>query len=189
MTMAILNTSIIASQLRGLLGDELVFRQWDGKVIVAKAPRARTVPYSPEELQRQENFAMASQYAKAILKDENMKAGYAAALRPLQNTYNRAVQDFMTPPEVKKIDASHYTGMPGSMVSIRAIDDFLVVSVEVEIFSADDSLLERGKATMQGNGFDWTYTSTQSNPTLTGTRIKAIATDNPGNQGMLEITL
>ena len=187
--MAILNNSIIASQLSGLLGEEVVFRQWDGQTIVAKAPKARTKPYSPEELQRQENFALANKYAREILKDEQMKAGYTAALRPRQHAINRAVQDFMISPEVKNIDASRYTGMAGSSVSVRAIDDFRVISVKVEIFTASDTLLEQGSATVQENSFDWIYAATQTNSTLAGTKIRATATDNPGNEGTLEITL
>jgi hypothetical protein len=41
----------------------------------------------------------------------------------------------------------------------------------------------------QVNGVDWTYTATQANNLLTGSKIKAIATDVPGNEGALEITL
>ncbi|MEJ0079703.1 MAG: hypothetical protein WDM78_01760 [Puia sp.] len=41
----------------------------------------------------------------------------------------------------------------------------------------------------QTNGIDWTYTATLANSPLTGSRINSIATDVPGNQGTLKVTL
>jgi hypothetical protein len=40
--MAHSNNGIIAGKLRGTLGKELVFREWEGKTVVAKAPKKRT---------------------------------------------------------------------------------------------------------------------------------------------------
>jgi hypothetical protein len=59
----------------------------------------------------------------------------------------------------------------------------------VEIYSAAGALLEKGNAVQQGNGVDWIYTATQANNALAGSKIKAIATDVPGNEGTLELTL
>jgi hypothetical protein len=69
------------------------------------------------------------------------------------------------------------------------VDDFRVTGVQVEIYAANDTLLEKGIAEQQVNGVDWTYTATQANNLLTDSKIKAIATDVPGNKGTLEITL
>ena len=59
----------------------------------------------------------------------------------------------------------------------------------VEIYAANGTLLEAGTAEQPTNGIDWTYTATQANNPLAGSKIKAIATDVPGNEGALEVTL
>ena len=189
--MAHSNNSVITGKFSGSLGKEIVFRDWEGKTVVAKAPKARTGEPSALQVQTQDRFLLASIYAKAVKggTDQGIKDAYTAALRPRQNLYSRAVEDFMSLPVVKTIGTNTYTGVVGSTISSRAYDDFRVTGVQVQIFSASGSLLEQGNAVQQNNGIDWTYTATQANSPLTGSKIKAIATDVPGNQGTLQITL
>jgi hypothetical protein len=110
-------------------------------------------------------------------------------LRPRQNLFSRALEDFMSAPVVNSISTNAYTGVAGSTIAVRAVDDFRVTGVQVEIFAASGTLLEKGNAVLQNNGLDWTYTATQANAALTGSKINAIATDVPGNTGTLAITL
>jgi hypothetical protein len=189
--MAHSNNSVITGKFSGSLGKELVFRDWEGKTVVAKSPKARVGPPAPIQLQRQEKFLLASRYAKAVKdgKDQGIKDAYMAALRPRQNLYSRALEDYMSPPDVTDIGTDNYSGAIGSTIRIRAVDDFRVTGVQVEIYAASGTLLERGNAVQQTNGLDWTYTATQANSPLTGSKINAIATDVPGNQGTLAITL
>jgi hypothetical protein len=189
--MANSNNSVITGKLRGTLGKELVFREWDGKTVVAKAPKKRTGPATAAQLKIQENFLLAAKYAKAVMKgaDQGIRDAYAAALKPRQNLFSRAAADFMSPPVVKTIGTSTYTGVAGSTITIRAADDFRVTGVSVEIFAASGTLLEKGNAVQQPNGVDWTYTTTQANAALTGSKISAIATDVPGNTGTLDVML
>jgi hypothetical protein len=189
--MAHAKNSVITGKLSGILGKELVFRDWEGKTVVAKAPKARTGEPSPGQAQNQEKFLLASRYGLAVKdgQDQGIKDAYKARLRPRQNLYARAVEDFMSPPEVKTIDTKSYTSVAGSTLTIRAVDDFRVTGVLVEIYSASGALLEKGNAVQQNNGVDWTYTATQANSPLAGSKINAIATDVPGNQGTLQITL
>jgi hypothetical protein len=58
--MANSNNSVITGKFRGTLGKELVFREWDGKTVVAKASKARTNPGTPAQLKIQENFTLAA---------------------------------------------------------------------------------------------------------------------------------
>jgi hypothetical protein len=69
------------------------------------------------------------------------------------------------------------------------MDDFRVITVRVEIYAANGTLLETGDAEQNTNGIDWSYTATQANNPLAGSKIKAIATDVPGNEGILEVSL
>jgi hypothetical protein len=189
--MANSNNSVITGKFRGTIGKELVFREWDGKTVVAKAPKARTGPATAAQLKIQENFMLAAKYATSVKEgtDQGIRDAYSAALKPRQNLFSRAVADFMSPPVVKTIGSSAYTGVVGSTITIRAVDDFRVTGVLVEIFAVSGTLLEKGNAVQQTNGIDWTYTTTQANAVLAGSKISAIATDVPGNTGTLAVTL
>ena len=189
--MAHSNNSVITGKFQGMLGKELVFREWDGKTVVAKAPRPRTGEPTAAQLKTQEKFLLGSRYAKAIATggDPALLDGYQAVLKPRQNVYSRAMEDFMSAPEVVSITTRTYKGAVGDQLVIRAKDDFRVTSVRVEIYAADGVLLEEGDAQPNVNGLDWTYTAAQANNLLAGTIIKAIATDVPGNEGTLESIL
>ncbi|HVY74021.1 MAG TPA: hypothetical protein VG890_04280 [Puia sp.] len=191
--MANSNNSAITGKFSGTLNKELVFRDWEGKTVVAKAPKARKGDPSPGQVELRERFLLASIYAKSIADkdggDQAMKDAYSRVLRPRQNLYSRALEDFLTPPVVKSIDASAYTGAVGGLIKVRAFDDFRVTAVQVEIYSAAGALVEKGNAVQEINGLDWDYTATLANNPPAGSKVKAIATDVPGNAGTLELTL
>jgi hypothetical protein len=189
--MAHSDNSLVTGRISGTLGKELVFREWEGKTVVAKAPRKRKGGPTSPQAETQEKFLLASRYAKAIIKstDKSMAEAYATVLRRRQNVYSRALEDFLNPPDVKSINTRNYKGVAGNKIVVRAIDDFRVVSVQVEIYAANGTLLEEGKAEQDNNGLDWMYTATLANPTLAGTKITAIATDVPGNEGILDVSL
>lgn len=63
--------------------------------------------------------------------------------------------------------------------SIRATDDFEVVTVMVKIENADGSLVEEGNAI--NNGAEWIYTATALNADLSGDKITITASDHPNN--------
>jgi hypothetical protein len=156
-----------------------------------KISKARTGAPTAAQSEAQEKFQVASRYAKAVMAntDQSLAEGYQTALKPRQNLYARALEDFLTPPVVNMIETHNYHGVVGDTVMARATDDFRVTQVIVEIFAPDGSLLERGNAVLTFNGLDWKYTSTQANPVLAGTRIRATATDVPGNDSSLELIL
>ncbi|GAO42331.1 hypothetical protein [Flavihumibacter petaseus] len=181
--------SLIAGHLNGMLGKEIVFRNWEDKTIVAKAPGERTTPPTAPQVKVQRNFTQGSQYAKSILLDPDLVAGYKRALRPRQNVYSRALQDFVTPPEVTDITIRNYTGQVGDIIEVRAVDDYLVTKVYVEIRAANGDLLEGGVAVLQPKGNVWNYAATVQNPALAGTRVIAFANDFPGNEASLEVLL
>jgi hypothetical protein len=189
--MAHSNNSVITGKLSGSLGKEIVFREWDGKTVVAKSPKRRNKESSADQLEVQERFLIASRYATAVTNgpDQTMAEAYALVLKPRQNVYSRAMADFLNLPVVKNIGTRDYKGTVGDKIVIRATDDYRVTSVLVEIYAASGTLLETGNAVVNTSGIDWTYTATQANSLLAGSKIKAIATDVPGNEGMKEVTL
>src|SRR6185369_6956357 len=103
--MAHADNSIITGKFQGSLGKQLVFREWEGKTVVAKSPKGRRGDPDPAQAERQEKFMIASRYAKAVTTsaDQGLAEAYAMALRPRQNVYSRALEDFMSPPVVKLI--------------------------------------------------------------------------------------
>jgi hypothetical protein len=189
--MAHSNNSVITGKFKGSLGKELVFREWDGKTVVAKAPKARTTEPTADQQEIMDKFLIASRYGIAVTKgqDQTMAQAYARVLKPRQNVYSRAMEDFLTLPTVKTINTRNYKGVVGDKITIFAVDDFRVTSVQVEITAANGTIIETGNAVVNPSGIDWVFTATQANNLLAGTKIKAIATDVPGNEGMLEVTL
>src|SRR5690348_1206064 len=129
--MAHSNNSVITGKFQGSLGKELVFREWDGKTVVAKAPKRKNKDFTARQLEVQEKFLMATRYAKSVMEnaDKSLFDAYAAALRPRQNVYSRALEDFATLPEVKTITTRNYKGAIGDKIVIRAVDDFRVTGV------------------------------------------------------------
>lgn len=189
--MAHVQKNKLPSAFSGTLGDEIVFREWEGKTIVARVPKERKGEPTQSQAEIQEKFLLATKYAKAVLAGQvvGMKDAYAGVLRPRQNIYSRALEDFMSSPVVKSIDTRNYKGVVGDKLTIRAFDDYRVTGVQVQITAANGTLLEQGNAQVQPNGLDYTYTATLANAQLAGSKIKAIATDVPGNEGSLEVTL
>lgn len=185
------NSSMVTKKLRGALGDELVFRRWQGDSIVAAAPEKRDTEPTAKQLEVQKRFLLASQYAKAILNspDQTMAQAYARVLRKRQNVYCRAAEDYMKSPEVEIINADNYHGAINDKIVVTAVDDFRVTDVQVEIYAPDGTLLEKESADQNTDGGTWTYTTQRVNNLLPGCKIKAIATDVPGNKGVLEVTL
>ena len=189
--MAYSNNSLTVGKLRGSLGKELVFRDWDGKTVVAKSPKRRKTDPTAKQLVVLDKFELASQYAIGIMNgtDQALLQAYEDSRKKRQNLYSRIMQDYLKPPVVKIINTRDYTGAVGSTISILAKDDFKIKRVIVEIHAANGTLLETGNAVLDPNNVSWTYTATQANDPLTGSKIKAIAIDIPNNEGMLEITL
>lgn len=189
--MAYSNNSALLRKLSGMLNKELVFREWAGKTVVSKAPRRGNRKSTPDQAKTRINFMLASRYAKAITKakDQSLADAYAMVLRPRQNIHSRAIEDFMTVPEIKFIRTDDYKGEVGDKIFIRAVDDFRVLNVIVEIHAPGGSILESGNAAQNINGIDWTYTVTTANNQLLGSVIKVIATDVPANEGILEVII
>lgn len=165
----------------GKIGKMLVFRQVAGKTIIAKRG-IRTAPYSGVQEEAQELFREGVFYAKAVSDDPVRKQWYEAVAKPGQTAYNLALADFCKAPVIKKVTLAEYIGQIGDPILIRAIDNFRVETVSVNILDANGESVETGQATLQENGLDWLYTATVDNPILPGTIISVTATDLPGNK-------
>ena len=157
------------------------------KTFLRKIRAKPSVPDSKEQIAVKRRFAEYIKYAKAAIKDPDIKAAYAAVANPGRTAFNRAVTDACNPPKIGKIDTASYHGQPGDYLIIEATDDFRVIAVQICIHHANGHLIELGEAMMQINTVDWLYTVT--NELFTGSRITATATDLPGNKTSFTMTL
>ncbi|WP_207420601.1 hypothetical protein [Desertivirga brevis] len=172
----------------GRIGDMLVFKQQAGKTIIAKRPKKRQTPPSEGQIVINERFSEAVQYALGVIKDADRKAVYQAKTRPGVSAYNLALSDYCKAPEIKKTDLSRYSGNTGEQIVIRAIDDFMVKTVRVEILNANQDQIEEGEAILSENNLDWAYTTSAENPDLLSSIIRVRVYDIPGNLASMEYT-
>lgn len=182
--------NLFVDGFRGKVGGNMVFRRTrSGKVIVSKNRKPWDGPGTEEQLNIQGRFRESIIYAKAAIRDPELKGMYAAAIRGDESAYNLAMRDAFIAPEIKSANTEAYTGQPGSTVTARVVDDFKVTAVKVSIFSPQGVLIEEGDAVLAINGLDWGYTATAVNDVVAGSRIRIIALDTPGNESSLETVL
>jgi hypothetical protein len=174
----------------GLTGTSggLVFRRLRDKTVVARRAEPSTQRGSAAQQAQRERFALAREYAKAVLADPWQRLAYERLAR---ERHRRAdllvVSDYLNPPTVDTVDVSDYRRQPGGTIRILAHDDVEVVAVEVSIRTAAGILLEQGAAT-QVHGV-WRYRTTVAAPAAEPLTIEAIARDRPGHAGSRRATV
>ena len=187
--MAISKNNVITYGASGKFAGQMVIRQRANKVVLCKLPNARKTIPSENEEQVREKFLEASIYAKHVMASEPMRLAYQSATAPGQSAYNLALADACVAPQIKRIDPGAYTGAAGSTIRVRAIDNFKVQTVTVEIRNAAGLPLEKGNASPAENGLDWLYTAAQANDALAGSKLIVQAIDLPGNVSVQELVL
>jgi hypothetical protein len=181
--------NFIVDGLSGTFAGIGTFHRRGRKTFLRKIRAKPSVPDSKEQVAVKKRFAEYIRYAKAAIKDPDIKAAYAAVAKPGRTAFNRAVTDACTPPKIWKIDAANYHGHLGGHLLVEATDDFRVKSVHVCIQNANGHLIEQGDAIMQINTVDWLYAVKFENEPFAGSKITATATDLPGNKTSLTVTL
>ena len=168
--------------ISGAVSHDMVFRKYKGKTTVY-IKQERTSPLTSKEKAHRLRFKEASLYGKSIDNNPDLKAEYQlqADLTDMPNAYSVAVTDYLTVPEITEINSSNYQGAIGDKIAIKAVDDFKVASVRVEIRNTDGSLVESGVAVITPNGVTWEYTAQVANTTFVGDKVIALASDLPGN--------
>jgi hypothetical protein len=174
----------------GKLGNTVVYKQWQGQVIMTNKPAKRKV-ISEKQLAGSDRFRKATNYAKKVMAIPAEKAEYTKGITPEKNCASRvAVTDYLTTPIVHYIKPKGYSGTVGDIITIKATDDFKVTEVIVQILNSGGELLEKGNAIQNPRKRHmWKYTTTLANENVHGTIINVIACDKPGNRGMAELLL
>lgn len=160
--------------------DDVMYRQVGGQVIMQGAPRQWRDAKTPAQVARRERFAAAVRYAQAVLADPYQREHYNELAKERGRRADKLLtSDFLTPPEVRRIDLSAYRGQPGDLIRIIAVDDVEVVSVDVALHTAAGALLEQGPA-RKVHGV-WLYATTTAAPVGERLTCTATAQDRPGN--------
>ena len=173
-------SNLATEGLSGQVGN-LVFRRrkGDGKVFVSVHPSAHEGAPSEAQLKVNTKFQEAVIYGKSVLADPVSKSLYSEKAGVGQSAYNIAVADFFNAPEIREVDVSAYTGEVGSTIKVKAVDDFKVAKVQVQIATVDGTVIETGDAVLQADGLSWLFTATQQNASPTGDKITVTAWDLP----------
>jgi len=187
--MAKSNDNIFLTNVSGTIGKQMTVMQRGGQTIVMKAKnkKGKNYKFSQAQLEVQEKFAGANEYANSVKADPDMVAAYMAVAKPGQNAHNLAIRDFYNAPEIHYVKADGYQGKAGQQIVVRATDDFRVYRVVVTIVNATGELVEEGNALMGRNGMDWYYTVKEENAEVKGCVVKAMAEDLPGNRTFAEV--
>src|SRR5688500_15223775 len=108
--MAVVLMNDLVEGLSGKVG-KIIFRTYRGKTYASSRPRKRR-PQSEQQRSNREKFKLATQYAKRMMKDADMKAYYKRIAKQLAlpNAYTAAITDYMRKPQISGVDPKKYTG-------------------------------------------------------------------------------
>lgn len=176
----------ISSGAKGMFARQVVLRYRYGQLEICKVPARRPGKGTPSQQAERQRWKDANEYYASAVRMPGVKERYKKGLPRGWNVQNRAVKDFYNAPEIKNVEGGHYTGLAGEVIRITAVDDFMVESVSVAIYDADNQLVEKGKAVHLG-GDNWEYTATRDNKG--SGRIEIIAKDMPGNEDKMVLAI
>jgi hypothetical protein len=181
--MAEIQNNPLLKGAKGMFGKTMVYKNRNGKLIMANRPKSPT--NTPTALQDgvRMRFLEAVYYGKGLKNNPELKAIYEAGVSGnLTSAYGVAVADYLSGPTINLVDTTRYQGVVGNTITIRAIDDFCVTSVQVIVSNAQGAIIEQGDAVINpAHGLEWVYTITQVNAQVIGTTVRVVARDRPGN--------
>lgn len=181
--MAHVKDNIVTEGFSGKLGNRIVFRQLGNRTIVAKRPLVSGV-VSEDQVLHRKRFRSAAAYAKAKMLDPASKAEYVLLAKQyaLTSPFVAAVADYLTLPEIDTINTDHYSGAIGDVIMISSpTGPPKIASVQVSIIQPDDTVVETGQAIFSAADAAWKYVATVASAVVPGSKVKAVATDKPGN--------
>ncbi|WP_440133388.1 hypothetical protein [Chitinophaga sancti] len=178
--MAIVKDSILLQAVRGSLGNEITIYERNGQIIIAKKRGPSKNKPTPKQLEARYKMRIAAAYAKVIIQDPELKAYYKSLAGPGQNAYNMAVKDAYRAPEIQNIKLENMD------VVVTTKDEFRVAEVQIQVKDNEGRIVERGRAVLGRNGFDWYYKVAVF---PVGGKVIAVAVDLPGNEAVKELLL
>ena len=189
--MARIDNNQLVQGARGNLGKKYVYKRRGDNTHIAVMPKInRKRKPTDGQVRVRDLFSDASAYAKGAINSPLLKKLYQKKVQPGTIAYNIAFRDYLKAPVVKSIDTKRYSGARGSVIMVKARDDFRVVAVRLGIYNTEGVLIEEGDAILNPvERSKWIYAATIDNASVKGCTIKAIAFDLPGNKGSLEVMI
>lgn len=174
-----------------MLGERVSLRKVSNRLVVSTRRKRKPGKVTDKLQAAQERFQEATQYARRQIAKPEAKALYTKGItRKGQSAFVIAVSDYLKAPRVSVMEPVRYNGSAGSVILIKAIDDFMVTKVEVTLRDAAGAVIEEGEARLGDlNDHQWEYTTKVDHPVVAGTTIRAVAYDRPGNTGTAEMVL
>ncbi|MFD2556018.1 hypothetical protein [Sphingobacterium tabacisoli] len=173
--------NVVMQGASGRIGRNLVFRQRGDQTIIAKTPR---IPadrvMTAKQVAVQHKFYDATQYAKSVMLDDDLKAEYKSKANVNQSAYNLAFRDYFKDPELRRVDDRAYEGEVGNKISFLVRDVMVLQSLSVEILDDQDAVIESGAAVLKDNSdSEWLYTATVQNPDYMNCKYRVTMVDRP----------
>ena len=139
------------------------------------------VPPSEKQLAQRERLKQGARYANYVLETPALFAEYSAKAGKGQSVYRIALNDFLKPPYIRKVDNSGYHGNIGDRIIVVAGDYFKVTSVTVKIYGEEGKVIEEGACVQSMPTGNYEYIATVQIPEQDCKGILASVTDLPGN--------
>jgi hypothetical protein len=182
----------IGGEITGTVGD-VTITTWKGIKVAKRRRGPSTVPPSQAQIQQRNRFLLASAYAKEVGADRQKRALYEALAKGQPTTWRAlAIQDYLTPPIIVRVDVDEYTGKAGERIDVF-VQDATCQRVKVTVLdptqggaNALGAVVEEGEAqrAVEGQDFHWVYRTTANFPNAQSGkpfRLLIEAEDLPGN--------
>ena len=173
--------NVVMQGASGRIGKNLVFRQRGDQTIIARPPR---IPVdrvmTAKQVVVQNKFYDATQYAKEVMEDDDLKAEYKRKTNINQSAYNLAFKDYFKDPELRRVDDRAYEGEVGNKIHFMVKDVMVLRSLAVEILDDQDAVVESGAAVLKDRSdSEWVYTATAQNPDFMTSKYRVTMVDRP----------
>lgn len=175
------DNNLLLAYVRGTLGDQITIYERNGRIIMAAKRKKSNKKPTQKQLDVRWKMKVASAYAKAMLKDPDLKAYYQSLAGPGQNAYNMAVKDAFHSPVIQDIKIES-----ADTVVVTAKNEFRLATVKVKVVDESGKVVEEGRAVMERNGMDWSY---KVGMMVKKGKIRVFVEDLPGNVSERQILL
>jgi hypothetical protein len=186
--MATFKKNALTKSASGSFGDEFVFRQVNGKTIIAPLPK-RPRKSSEKQEEAKKKFINASLYAKSALANPAMKAEYVAIAHHKNQKAGAivaAMTDYLTSTKLALAYAHRFDGSIGFPITIVLADNYKGKEMMVSISNKDGTITESGKATFAFGDSAWSYITTVPYATIDGLTVEVTVKDRIGRVTVFE---
>jgi hypothetical protein len=123
--MAIVDDDVLFRNQHGRF-DKWIYRVVRGHTIRSRYPDYSRMKWSDKQAACRVRFKDATDYAKKVLANPELKAKYQQKVKGPQNAWNLAISDFMLQSKREKIDTSGYEALKRDLFTISVKNKNLV---------------------------------------------------------------